>query len=107
MDANRVPKIFGPFSDVFEDKSVDIQPSRAEQAYDINGPIVPEAGNSPVPVSNVRTDTRGSLVMRFFDKSNKFLGYLHLAKQTSPSGSLSRVTPARLTPQEKATQAQS
>jgi hypothetical protein len=92
MEANRVPKIFGPFSDVFEDKSIDVQPSGAEQSDKIGGPIIPEVGNSPIPVSNVRTDTRCSLVMCFFDESYKFLGYQHLAKQASPSGSLSRVT---------------
>jgi len=91
MEANRVPKIFGPFSDVFEDKGIDIQPSGPEQPNNIGGPIIPEVGNSPIPVSDVRTDTRCSLVMCFFDESDKFLGYQHLAKQTSASGRLSRV----------------
>jgi len=50
MNADHIPKIFRPFSDVLPDQFRDIQTSGAEQSNNISRSVVPRMMDLPIPI---------------------------------------------------------
>ena len=48
MEADPIPKIFRPFSNVLQDQSIDIQTSGAEQSNNISCSVVPRTVDFPI-----------------------------------------------------------
>ena len=81
MEADLIPKIFRPFSNVLQHQFIDIPTSGAEQSNNISCSVVPQMRDFPIPVLPNRTGGRLQLFARGFSReSDELLKYLHLAR---------------------------
>ena len=64
MEADLVPKIFRPFSNVLQHQFIDIQTSGAEQSNNISCSVVPQMRDFPIPIPFYQMVAGPSLIVR-------------------------------------------
>jgi adenylylsulfate kinase len=85
MDADRIPNIFGPFSNVLQYQLIDIGTSGAEQSNNISCSVVPQMRDFPTPVFQMAPNPRSGCLQcqQFFARgfsreSDELVKHLHL-----------------------------
>ena len=85
MEADAIPKIFRPFSNVLQHQINDITTSGSEQPHNIGCSIVPQMRDSPTSfyqmVADGRLDYPQLFTRGFSPESDELLNYLHLAPE--------------------------
>ncbi len=80
MEADLIPKIFRPFSNVLQHQFIDIPTSGAEQSNNISCSVVPRIRDSPIPIHFYQTVVDGPqfFARGFSHESDERVKYLHL-----------------------------
>lgn len=85
MEADRIPKITRPLSDVLPHYFIDIPTSAAEQSDDVGSPVIPRTRDSPTPIQQMVANDWHLFARRFpceFDELVKSLHLPHGSKMT-------------------------
>jgi len=81
METDRILKILRPFSNVFQDYLIEIEPPAAEQSKNVGRSVLPRTMDLPVPIglAQLAADSLQYLAGGFLRESNELAKYPHLA----------------------------